>query len=57
MYTNTIADVGVLTDGGHRGTYAFVGPGWHGTIPKGDVRIDVPTPDAWLLGRPGEGVS
>jgi hypothetical protein len=51
MYTNTIADVGVLTDGGHRGTYAFVGPGWHGTVPKGDVRIDVPTPDAWLLGR------
>jgi hypothetical protein len=51
MYTNTIADVGVLTDGGPRGTYAFVGPGWHGTIPKGDVRIDVPTPDAWLLGR------
>jgi hypothetical protein len=51
MYTNTIADVGVLTDAGHRGTYAFVGPGWHGSIPKGDVRIDVPTPDAWLLGR------
>jgi hypothetical protein len=51
MYTNTIADTGVLTDGGHRGTYAFVGPGWHGTIPKGVVRINVPTPDAWLLGR------
>jgi hypothetical protein len=51
MYTNTIADVGVLTGAGHRGTYAFVGPGWQGTIPKGDVRIDVPTPDAWLLGR------
>ena len=51
MYTNTIADVGVLTGGGHGGTYAFVGPGWHGTIPKGDVRVDVPTPDAWLLGR------
>jgi hypothetical protein len=51
MYTNTIADIGVLTDGGHGGTYAFVGPGWHGTIPKGAVRIDVPTPDAWLLGR------
>ena len=50
-YTNTIADVGVLTGGGHGGTYAFVGPGWHGTIPKGAVRIDVPTPDAWLLGR------
>ena len=34
MYTNTIADVGVLTGGGHGDTYAFVGPGWHGTIPK-----------------------
>ena len=51
MYTNTIADVGVLTDGGRGGTYAFVGPGWHGIISKGAVRIDVPTPDAWLLGR------
>jgi hypothetical protein len=51
MYTNTVADVGVLTGGGQGGSYAFVGPGWHGTIPKGVVRIDVPTPDAWLLGR------
>ena len=51
MYTNTIADVGVLTGGGHGGSYAFVGPGWHGTVPKGVVRIDIPTPDAWLLGR------
>jgi hypothetical protein len=51
MYTNTIADAGVLTGAGHGGTYAFVGPGWHGTIPAGDIRIDVPTPDAWLLGR------
>ncbi len=51
MYTDTIADVGVLTGGGRGGSYAFVGPGWHGTIPKGVVRIDVPTPDAWLLAR------
>ena len=51
MYTNTIADVGVLTGGRHGGTYVFIGPGWHGTTPKGAVRIQVPTPDAWLLGR------
>jgi hypothetical protein len=51
MYTNTIADLGVLTDGGRAGTYAFVGPGWHGTLPQAVVRINVPTPDAWLLGR------
>jgi hypothetical protein len=51
MYTNTIADVGVLTGGGHGDSYAIVGPGWHGTIPKGVVRINSPTPDAWLLGR------
>jgi hypothetical protein len=51
MYSNTIADVGVLTTGGHRGTYAIVGPGWHGTIPKGVVRINATTPDVWLLGR------
>lgn len=51
MYTNTIADIGVLTDSGQRGTYAFVGPGWRGTMPRGVIRVDVPTPDAWLLGR------
>ena len=51
MYTNTIADIGVLTDHRRAGTYAFVGPGWHGIIPTGVVRIDVATPDAWLLGR------
>jgi hypothetical protein len=51
LYTNTVADVGALTDGGHGDTVAFVGPGWHGTLPNGVARIDVPTPDAWLLGR------
>jgi hypothetical protein len=32
MYTNTIADVGVLTGGGQGGTYAFTGPA--GTAPS-----------------------
>ncbi len=51
MYTNTFADIGVLTDGGRAGRYAIVGPGWHGTIPVGIRRIGAPTPDVWLLGR------
>ncbi|HEV8065008.1 MAG TPA: DUF1254 domain-containing protein [Acidimicrobiales bacterium] len=51
MYTNTFADLGVLTDGGKGGRYAIVGPGWKGTIPPGVRRIDAPTPDVWLLGR------
>ncbi len=51
MYTNTFADVGVLTDGCRVGRYAIVGPGWHGTIPSGIRRVDSPTPDVWVLGR------
>jgi hypothetical protein len=51
MYTNTFADIGVLTDGGRAGRYAIVGPGWHGTIPSGIRRVDSPTPDVWVLGR------
>ncbi|MGH9029347.1 MAG: DUF1254 domain-containing protein, partial [Acidimicrobiales bacterium] len=51
MYTNTFADLGVLTDHGHGGRYAIVGPGWHGTLPSGVARVEAPTPDVWLLGR------
>jgi hypothetical protein len=53
MYTNTFADIGILTDGGRAGSYAIVGPGWKGSIPSGTHRIDAPTPDVWLLGRTG----
>jgi hypothetical protein len=53
MYSNTFADVGVLTDGGQAGRYAFVGPGWQGPLPSGIRRIDAQTPDVWLLGRTG----
>lgn len=51
MYTNTFANVGNLTDSGHGGHYAIVGPRWHGSIPHGLHRIEAPTPDVWLLGR------
>ncbi len=50
-YSNTFADVGVLTTDGRAGRFAVVAPGWKGTLPSGVVRIDSPTPDVWLLGR------
>ncbi len=51
MYTNTFANIGVLTDHGRGGRYAIAGPGWNGKLPSGTTRIDAPTPDVWLLGR------
>ena len=51
MYTNTFADIGVLTDHGRSGRYAIVGPGWHGVVPSGVTQIHAPTADVWLLGR------
>lgn len=38
MYTNTFADIGVLTDGGHSGTYAVVAPTGTGPSPPGRTR-------------------
>jgi hypothetical protein len=33
--------------------YAIVGPGWHGELPAGVKRIDVPTQMAWFIVRTG----
>jgi hypothetical protein len=43
MWTNAFAYVGGLATGYGGGTYALVGPGWHGTLPAGVKRIDSPT--------------
>ena len=51
MYTNTFANIGTRQTGTGAGTYAVVGPGWHGSLPSGARRIDAPTPDVWVIGR------
>ncbi|MBL1079432.1 DUF1254 domain-containing protein [Nocardia sp. 2] len=32
-------------------TYAFLPPGWNGTLPPGITPMPLPTPQAWILGR------
>ena len=51
MYTNTLANIGDLTDAGRGGRYAIVWSGWHGTIPAGVRVVRATTPQVWLLGR------
>jgi DNA sulfur modification protein DndE len=43
MWTNAFAYVGGIATGYKGGTYALVGPGWHGKLPPGVTRIDCPT--------------
>lgn len=47
----TVSAPGKRTTGTGEGWFAFVGPGWNGTLPEGASRIDVPTNTAYLLGR------
>src|SRR5205085_2940249 len=50
-WTETIATPGKRETGTTEQTFAFVGPGWKGDLPKGVKRIDCGTNMAWLLGR------
>jgi hypothetical protein len=43
MWSNAFAYVGGVAAGYEGGTYALVGPGWHGELPSGVKRIDCPT--------------
>ncbi len=43
MWTNAFAYVGGSATGYAGGTYALVGPGWHGKLPLGIKRIESPT--------------
>lgn len=50
-WTESFAYLGTRTTGGAAGTWLLAPPGWQGTVPDGASRIDVPTPQAFLLGR------
>ncbi len=50
MWTNAFAYVGGKSTGYQGGTYALVGPGWNGELPKNVKRINCPTP--WVLIQP-----
>jgi hypothetical protein len=50
MWTNAFAYVGGMATGYKGGTFALVGPGWHGALPKGLRRIDCPT--RWIELQP-----
>ncbi len=50
-YTNTFGYIGRRVTGTRPGTYAIIGPGWHGVLPSGVRAIHAPTPVVWLLGR------
>jgi hypothetical protein len=39
------------TTGRNGGSYAFVGPNWHGPLPDGVHRTDVATNAVWIIGR------
>jgi hypothetical protein len=43
MWSNAFAYVGGVATGYKGGSYALVGPGWHGELPSGVKRIDCPT--------------
>lgn len=50
-WTESFAYLGTRTTGGAAGTWLLVPPGWSGAAPAGATRIDVPTRQAFLLGR------
>ena len=52
MWTDTFAVPGSETlPAGKPARLAVTGPGWHGTLPPGVVRIEAPTRYAWIIGR------
>lgn len=50
-WTESFAYLGTRATGGRGGTWVLVPPGFAGALPAGVARIDVPTPQAFLLGR------
>jgi len=51
MWTDVFAVPGKRTTGTAAANYLVVPPKWTGEVPAGMVRIDSPTPYAWIIGR------
>lgn len=51
MWTDVFATPGTRSTGGGAASFAFVTPGWKGTLPEGVQRIEAPTPRFWMIGR------
>ena len=51
MWTDVFAAPGKRTSGTKAQTYAVVGQGWKGNLPRGMERIEAPTPYVWIIGR------
>ncbi len=50
-FTDNAAVLGTRAQHGRGGRFLLTGPSWHGTVPKGLVRIAMPTDDCWALLR------
>lgn len=51
MWTDIFSSLGSRTTGTKAGNFAYVAPGWNGTLPDGVVRINAPTSMIWVMGR------
>lgn len=51
MWTDVFSSVGSRTTGTKAGNYAYVAPGWRGTLPAGVRKIVAPTQMIWMMGR------
>jgi DNA sulfur modification protein DndE len=50
-WTNNYHYASTRTMGSQEQEYALVAPGWDGKLPEGVIRIDIPTPTHFIIGR------
>lgn len=51
MWTDVFSSLGARTTGTQAGHFAYVPPGWTGTLPDGVEKIQAPTSMIWMMGR------